>query len=467
MAKSATRKQKAFSFKSLHLVLGPLFAVVIYGIAKTYAMPEQAAWMLATVVLVGWWWISEALPIAVTSLLPFVLVPLGGIGDYQVASRALGDHIILLFMGAFMLAKAVEASGVHRRMALNLVGLIGAAHGKRMIFAFMIASAALSMWISNTAAVLALLPVALALAEASGDRKFQKALLLGLAYSASIGGVGTLVGSPPNLIFASVFESHTGEAFGFTRWMSVGLPLLVISLPIVGWWLTRGITLETPLKLPKQDKMSLQESRVLIIFAAVVLLWVLRTEPLGGWTGWFGLTGVGDSTIALAGVVLMFIVTNGKGERLLTWEQAVNIPWGILLLFAGGICMAGGVMDSGLSEIIGAALASFTNLPIWMLVFLLALSVSFLTEVTSNTATATLLMPILAATGTAANLPIEILMIPAVLACSFAFCLPVATPPNSIVFSSNKITIKDMVKEGLVLNVILAVLSTLVVLVLL
>lgn len=466
VARGKGKPNSGISLKSVHLIIGPLSAIIAYGIAKTLGMPEAAAWMLGTVIWVGWWWITEALPLAVTSLLPFVLTPLGGILDYRDASLALGDHIIILFMGAFMLAKAVEASGVHRRLALNLVGIIGESNGKLMVFAFMLSSAFLSMWISNTAAVLALLPVALALAEASEERSFQRALLLGLAYSASLGGIATLIGSPPNLIFASVFERYSGESFGFTRWMSIGLPFVVVSLPLVGWWLTRNVRLSSPLKLPSQDQMNVHEGRVLAVFGTVVLLWVLRTEPFGGWTAWFGVQGVGDATIALAGVVAMFVISNGKGGRLLTWEQAVNIPWGILLLFAGGICMAAGVMASGLSEIIGDALASFTELPLWLLVFLIGLSVSFLTEVTSNTATATLLMPILAATGSTAGLPIEVLMIPAVIACSCAFCLPVATPPNSIVFSSNKITIQEMVREGVVLNVLLAGVASLVVLIL-
>lgn len=451
--------------KSLHLILGPLLAVSVYLLSVSLGMPEPAAWTLSTVVWVGWWWISEALPLPVTSLLPFVLLPLGGILDAREASRSLGDHVIVLFMGAFMLAKAVEASGVHRRLALNLVSLIGASRAKLMIVAFMVASAFMSMWISNTAAVLALLPVALALAEASSQHKFQRALLLGLAYSASLGGVATLIGSPPNLIFASVYETYSGTNFGFARWMTIGLPMVVIGLPVIAWWLTRGVQLDKPLTLPTQERMSVHEKRVLMVFGAVVLLWILRTEPFGGWTGWLGVHGVGDSTIALAGVLAMFIVSNGRGGYLLTWEQAINIPWGILLLFAGGICLAAGVMASGLSDIIGGALSTFTVLPLWLLVFGIAVSVSFLTEVTSNTATATLLMPVLAATAGAANIPIEILMIPAVIACSCAFCLPVATPPNSIVFSSNKVTIKEMAREGFVLNILMAVVTTFVVLI--
>jgi len=366
-------------------------------------------------------------------------------------------------MGAFMLAKAVEASGVHKRMALHLVSVIGASEGRRVIFAFMLASAFMSMWISNTAAVLALLPVALALAEATQEKRFQRALLLGLAYSASLGGVATLIGTPPNLIFASIYETYSGEAFGFARWMTIGIPLVVLGLPVIALWLTRGIKLDVPLNLPEPGAVRPAEKRVLWVFGTVVLLWVTRTEPFGGWTGLTGMPEIGDSTIALAGVIAMFVVPDGSGGRLLDWDKAVSIPWGILLLFAGGICLATGVMQSGLSGIIGAALGNVSGVPIWLLIFLLTLSVSFLTEVTSNTATATLLMPVLAATAGAMNLPIEILMIPAVIACSCAFCMPVATPPNSIVFASEKVTIKEMAREGVVLNILLAAITTLVV----
>lgn len=447
------------------IILGPLIAAIVLAAVTLSGMPAPAAWTFAVVVWVAWWWITEALPLPVTSLLPFVLLPLGGILSFQESSRALGDPVIILFMGAFMLAKAVEASGVHRRMALNLVAFVGASDGRRLVLSFMLASAVLSMWISNTAAVLALLPVALALAEASDDHRFQRALLLGLAYSASLGGVATLIGTPPNLIFASIYEQISGESFGFARWMGIGIPMVLLGLPVIGLWLTRGLKLNVPLELPKLGSISAYEKRVLMVFGAVIFLWVFRTEPFGGWTGLTGTPLVGDSTIALAGVVAMFMVSNGREGRLLTWEQAVDIPWGILLLFAGGICLAAGIMQSGLGDIIGGALSNFGGMPLWLFVFILTVSVSFLTEVTSNTATATLLMPILAATAMATGLPIEVLMIPAAIACSCAFCLPVATPPNSIVFASQKVTIKEMSREGFVLNIFLAVITTFVVMV--
>lgn len=448
-----------------HLFLAPIIAVLALISSIFLGLPTDPAIALATVIWVAWWWITECIPIPATSLLPFVLLPLADILSPSEAAKALGDSIILLFMGAFMLAKAVEASGVHRRVALGLVARIGTDNGRKIILAFMTATAFLSMWISNTASVLALLPVALALIDATDDNAFQRALLLGLAYAGSIGGIATLVGTPPNLIFASMYQNISGEEFGFTRWLGIGLPLVLLALPITGWWLTRHVKLGRPLQLPENTPMTHYEKRVLMVFGAVVLLWVTRTSPWGGWTGLLGLNSLNDATIALAGVIAMFVIPSGRGERskLLDWNLAKDIPWGILLLFAGGICLANGVMQSGLGDIIGNSLIALEGLPVWLLVFIIAITVSFVTEFTSNTATATLLMPILAATASAINLPIELLMIPAVIACSCAFCLPVATPPNSIVFASNRITVKEMAREGLVLNLLLAIITTIVV----
>ena len=449
-----------------HLALGPLTALIVLLATQLANMPLPAALTLSTVVWVAWWWVTECIPLPVTSLLPFVLLPVFGVIDTSTAAGALGDNIILLFMGAFMLAKAVEASGVHKRMALTLIARIGADNGRKVVISFMAATAFLSMWISNTAGVLALLPVALALADASEDESFQRALLLGLAYAGSLGGIATLVGTPPNLIFASIYQNITGTEFSFTRWLGIGLPMVLLGLPVIALWLTRHVKLTKPLELPTTSKMTTYEKRVLIVFGAVVFLWITRTAPFGGWTGFLGLGSLNDATVALAGVVAMFVIPSGKvkHEKLLNWPLAKDIPWGILLLFAGGICLARGVMESGLGNIIGQSLTALGALPLWLLIFVLTLTVSFVTEVTSNTATATLLMPILAATATALQLPIELLMIPAVIACSCAFCMPVATPPNSIVFASKRITIKAMAREGVVLNVLLAVITTIAVL---
>ena len=443
------------------LIAAPLAAISVYVLSQwLFGFAHPAAWTLAATVWIAWWWISEALPLPVTSLLPFLLLPLGGITPLNEVSAALGNPIIWLFMAAFMLAKAVELSGVHRRLALGLVHTIGNGHGKRMLFAFMLATALLSMWISNTAAVLALLPVALALADACDDASFQRALLLGLAYSASVGGIATLVGTPPNLIFASVYETSTGQAFSFTDWMAIGVPFVIVAIPLMAWWLGRHVNDHIELHIEAPGAMRSAEKRVLIVFGLVVLLWVTRTTPFGGWTALTGLNYVGDATVAIAGVLAMFIWRDREGEPLLTWNVAVSIPWGILLLFAGGIALAQGFISSGLSLRIGDALTGLGVLPIWLLVFCLTLSVSFLTEVTSNTATATLLMPIMAAAAVALELPPALLMIPATIACSTAFCMPVATPPNSIVFSSERLTVREMAREGVVLNVLLAVVTT-------
>ncbi|RWU11530.1 SLC13/DASS family transporter [Pseudidiomarina gelatinasegens] len=447
-----------------HRIAGPAAAVFVYFLTHSiFAMPAAAAWTLATTVWVAWWWISETIALPATSLLPFVLLPLGGISSVNEVSGALGNPIILLFMAAFMLAKAVEMSGVHKRIALGLVRKLGNSSARRMVFAFMIATAFLSMWISNTAAVLALLPVALALADASSDQKFQRALLLGLAYSASVGGIATLIGTPPNLIFASVYESYTGVSFGFTRWMQVGLPLVVVGIPLMAWWLTRGLKTQGMLEIAESGPIRSAEKRVLMVFGTVIVLWMTRTAPFGGWSGGLGLGDMGDATVAFMGVLALFVWHDREGTPLLEWRDAVNIPWGILLLFAGGIALAQGFVSSGLSNIIGDALVGLGGLPTWLLVFCLAISVSLLTEVTSNTATATLLMPVLAAAAGALELPPEMLMIPAAIACSCAFCLPVATPPNSIVFAAERITIKTMVREGMMLNLLMAVVTTVIV----
>lgn len=311
-----------------------------------------------------------------------------------------------------------------------------------------------------------LIPVALALADACDNAPFQRALLLGLAYSASVGGIATLVGTPPNLIFASVYETTTGQAFSFTDWMLIGVPFVAVSLPLMAWWLARNLDDDIQLNIASPGPMRSAERRVLLVFAIVVVLWVTRTTPFDGWTGLTGLNYVGDATVAIAGVLTMFILRDREGEPLLTWNAAVSIPWGILLLFAGGIALAQGFISSGLSERIGDALTGLGVLPVALLVFCLTLSVSFLTEVTSNTATATLLMPIMAAAAVALDLPPALLMIPATIACSTAFCMPVATPPNSIVFSSERITVREMAREGVALNVILAVVTTAIVMLL-
>jgi sodium-dependent dicarboxylate transporter 2/3/5 len=439
---------------NLHFWLAPISAIVAYFIAVGFGQTPQIAITLAITIWVGYWWITEAAPIPFTSLLPFVLLPAFGVIDHKEASSSLGDHVIVLLMGAFLMAKALETSGVHKRIAFNIIKFIGGTSAFRIVLSFMVASAFLSMWISNTATVLALLPVATAIGLSSNDKQFTIALLLGLAYSASIGGVGTLIGTPPNVIFASVYDNFSGHEFGFVEWMKIGIPIVIITIPIVAYWLTRGTKLTSKIILPQMFKWSVSEKRVLTIFGLVAFLWITRSNPFGGWSELIGINSIGDSTIALLGVVLMATVKGEGKVPLLTWDKAKTIPWDMLLLFSGGICLAKGFSASGLSELIGQLMSTALDLPIFLVLLILTLSLSFLTEVTSNTATATLFMPILASVALTKGLPLELIMIPAVISCSFAFCLPVATAPNSVVFASGQITIKDMARNGIMLNLI-------------
>lgn len=440
-----------------HILIGVVLCLIAYLASRyLWLQPDTTSFTLAITVITAYFWVTEALPIPLTSVIPIGLFPFVGVLTHQQAASSLGSHVIVLLMGAFMLAVGIEKSGVHRRIAFAILKVIGGDSALRIIFAIMATSSILSMWISNTATVVALLPVVLAICASTDDNRFKIALLLGLAYSASLGGVGTLIGTPPNVIFASVYEEFAGEEYGFIRWMKVTVPIIVISIPLMALWLARGIRLSSAIHLPKCDGWSIAEKRVLVIFAMVALLWVFRKEPLGGWSQMLDINTVGDSSVALLGVLAMAITSNGKGGRILEWQDAKEIPWGMLLLFAGGICIAKAFVSSGLSELLGQFFVALGTLPVLLSLFALAIGVSFLTEITSNTATATLMMPIIASAAIALNLPIELLMIPVVISCSCAFCLPVATAPNSIVFASGEVSIKDMAKQGVALNILVA-----------
>lgn len=419
-----------------------------------YQQPSELAWTVAITLLTIILWVTEAIPIPVASLIPFALFPFAGVLTHKQVSAALGSHVILLLMGGFMLSKSLEKSGIHRRLAIYMVKLIGVDSGKRVVIGFMVAAALLSMWISNTATTLILLPIALAALQGIEDKATITALMLGIAYAASLGGVGTPIGSPPNIIFMSIYQETTGLELDFLAWMKVGVPIVVIGVPLIALWLTRNISTKLVFSLPEQEPWRIAEKRVLLVFSLVALAWMTRQL----WSDYLGFNEVGDSTIALLGVILMFITPNGEQKStLLDWKTASNIPWGMLLLFAGGIAIAKAFMASGLSLMMGEMLAGLANLPIYVLILVLCLCVTFLTEITSNTATATLLMPILATAGMAAGIDPQVLMMPAAISASCAFMMPVATAPNAIVYGTNKFHIKDMAQEGLALNLILAV----------
>jgi sodium-dependent dicarboxylate transporter 2/3/5 len=448
--------------KQSFIVLAPLLAFAFYFLLLWLGLAEKPATAAAITLLTVIWWVSEAIPIPATSLVPFALLPMFGVIDHRTVASSLGSHVILLLMGAFMLSKAIEKSGAHQRLAVYMVRLVGVSSGKRLVFGFMLASGLLSMWISNTATTLIMLPIALAILAHVDNKELKVALILGIAYAASVGGIGTPIGTPPNVIFMGIYEEHTGREFGFLSWMKIGVPIVLIALPIMAWWLTRNIKLNHEIKLPTLGAWRSEETRTLWVFGLTALAWITRKEPFGGWSEYFDIPIAGDSTVALFAVVLMFLIPNGKGSRLLDWDTAKTIPWGMLLLFAGGIAIAKGFVASGLSQILGGWLSSLANLPVIVMLLTICLVVTYLTEITSNTATATLLMPILAVAAVSAGYDPMVLMIPAAMCASCAFMLPVATAPNAIAYGTGELEIKDMVKEGAILSFILSCLIAIV-----
>ena len=296
--------------------------------------------------------------------------------------------------------------------------------------------------------------------ENTKDERLKIALLLGVAFACNVGGIGTPVGTPPNLIFMQVYEEATGTQLGFIDWMRWGIPVVILFVPLIGIWLTRHLQAGETLKLPAVGAWRTEERRTLIVFGLTAAAWITRNDPFGGWSGWLNLPQANDASVALLAVVVMFLVPNGKGERLLDWESAVRIPWGILILFGGGICIASAFVSSGISQIIGESLAALSGVHILILLGVICLSVTFLTEITSNTATTALLMPVLAAAGVGASIDPRLLMVPAAMSASCAFMLPVATGPNAVIFSSGLVPIKAMVREGFGLNLMGAVVIT-------
>ena len=447
--------------------------------------PPEICWTAGVTLLCAAWWISEALPIPVTALVPFAVFPLVGVLTPAQVGQAYGSPLILLYLGGFMLSTAMEKSGAHRRLALGMVNTFGGAGDRGVVFGFMAAAAFLSMWISNTATSLMLLPIALATLENVHSRRLKIGLLLGIAYACNVGGIGTPIGTPPNLIFMQVYTDTTGIQLGFVDWMTWGLPVVVIFVPLIALWVTRGVSRSRSIAVPDVGAWRTEEKRTLTVFALTALAWMTRTDPFGGWSTWLNLPQANDASVALLAVLVMFLVPNGKagggksggaggeagggkgggaggkGGRLLDWETAIKIPWGILILFAGGICIANAFVSSGISQIVGEALGALSTLHPLIVLAVICLSVTFLTEITSNTATTALLMPILAAAAIGSGVDPRLLMVPAAMSASCAFMLPVATGPNAVIFASGHVPIRAMAREGLLLNLMgAAVLST-------
>lgn len=440
---------------STSIIPGLVAAVTVGLLSHLFDQSHAASITSAVAILCVFWWIFEPIPIPVTSLVPMALLPLLGVISPADVGAAYGSPLILLLMGGFLLSKGMESTGAHTRIALTVVRLVGANEPRRLILGFMLAAALLSMWISNTATVLMLLPVALAvIASSSAPKALAPPLLLGLAWACSIGGLGTPIGTPPTLIFMQVYEETTGTAVSFSEWMTWGIPVVALMVPTIALFLARQVPNDLTVALPDIGEWRSAEKRVLVIFAVTALAWMTRTEPFGGWREWLDMPMANDAAVAFCAVIAMFVSRDKTGEPLISWEQASAIPWGVLLLFAGGITLAKGFVASGLSTQVGELLANLALVPTLFAIVMVAILVTALTEATSNTATTALLMPILAAASMAAQIDPLILMVPAAMSASCAFMLPVATAPNAVVFGTGQIGIQTMVRWGIWVNVL-------------
>lgn len=422
--------------------------------------------MAAVAVLMAIWWLTEALPLAATALLPIVLFPLLGVSPIANVTAAYGHHLVFLFLGGFMIAVTLERWQLHRRLALQTIHWVGYSP-PRILFGFMAATAMLSMWISNTAAVMMMVPIAAAVVgqfipdkNNTGTLGFGSVLMLGVAYSASIGGIATLIGTPPNAILAGMIEELYDTRISFADWLVFGLPFALVFLGLTWLYLwyfflpaetqsTQNGDVVIHDELGKLGPMNTAEKRVLSVFVIVALAWMLRglisidiTERIE------------DSSIAVAGALALFLLPAGNGQRLLDWDNAKKIPWGVLLLFGGGFALARGFEQTGLSVWLGQQLLVFDNAGPVLIVALVSALVKFLTEMTSNTATATLLIPIMAAFAEATGMHPYMLMTTTAISASLAFMLPVATPPNAIIFGTPYISAPQMARAGLWLNLI-------------
>lgn len=452
--------------KVLLVFAGPVFSAIVALLLWLNGWDSHACWTGAIAALTAFWWITEAIPIPVTSLIPLASLPAVGVLTAGQIGESYGHWLILLLLGGFILSTAMAASGAHRRVALGMVSLVGGHSSRRLVLGFMAASAVLSMWISNTATTLMLLPVALAILERSPDKALATPLLLGIAYAASVGGIGTPIGTPPNVVFRDAYQTATGTDVAFLTWMSWGVPVVILLVPLIALWLTRKLSYQGAVEVPSVGRWQPYETRVFIVFACTALAWITRKEPFGGWSSWMNLPSANDASVALLAVVAMFLIPNGKGGRLLDWETANKIPWGMLILFGAGISLAKAFTASGLSAALGAALAGIADWPLLLMIAVICLTITFLTEITSNTATTALMMPILAAAALAADVEPALMMVPAAMSASCAFMLPVATAPNTAVFSTGRFTTGIMAREGAALNLIGAIAISLVCLVL-
>lgn len=457
--------------KKIGLLLGPALFILTRYALHLDGLSNQGNAVLACTLWVATWWITEAMPIAATSLLPIILFPLSGALPLDDTTSSFGHRYIFLYLGGFILALSIEKWNLHKRIALNIINLIGA-DVRKIILGFMIATAFLSMWISNTATAVMMLPIGIAIVKQMKDLKstpedenliFGKALMLSIAFSASIGGMATLIGSPPNLVFAGIVQKLYGTEISFLDWFIVGLPISVFLLAISWVYLTRVAfkfqqvefeegQIEIKRQLSGLGKMSYEEKIVLSVFILTGFAWISRSFFLN-----IFIPNLDDSIIALIAGVCLFLFNSSSPddtEKIMHWEDAVKLPWGILLLFGSGLAIAAGFQASGLATFIAEKMVHLNGYSIFIILLVVITAVNFLTEITSNLATIAMLLPILAPTAVVLDIHPFLLMAGATFAASCAFMMPVATPPNAVVFGSNYLKISDMVRVGIVMNVI-------------
>lgn len=454
------------------LFLGPALLAIMLLSGAPDGLPEKA-WMTASIgILMAVWWATEAVPIAVTALLPVVFFPMFGVSSIQDTTAPYANKVIFLFLGGFIVAFAMQRWNLHRRIALTVLQHTGG-NGRSLVGGFMLASAVISMWVMNTSTTMMLLPIAVSIITVihktvgSLDEKakedFQFSLLLGVAYGATIGGIATLVGTAPNAMFAAFMLENYGTSIDFSSWMLVGLPMSAMMLPLAWVALTRWVFKvdfitsgegRAALKKMKDDmgSITVPEKRVAMVFLVMALTWIFRPLLIKV----PGLAALDDSLVAIAGAILLFLVPSGRKEDplLLRWKYAEQLPWGVLLLFGGGLTLAGAVSRTGLAEWLGSSLHAVGTLPLIVIVIMAATLIIFLTELTSNIATTATFLPVVGAIAIEAGYDPIVLAVPVTLAASCAFMLPVATPPNAIVFGSGMLTIPRMARAGLALNLI-------------
>jgi sodium-dependent dicarboxylate transporter 2/3/5 len=486
--------------------LGVVLALAVYlFLPDDAALSETARATAAIVALMAVWWMSEALPLAATSLIPIVALPLFGVLPIADATAPYASPTVFLFMGGFMIALAMQKWNLHKRIALLVMRVIGT-QPRQLILGVMVATAFLSMWVSNTATTLMMLPIGISVlalvarpsagsAEADGGpdsgpvsdmfedkdtKNFATSLMLSIAFAATIGGLSTLIGSPPNLILAGFAEESLGVTIGFADWMKIGVPLSAVFL-VIAWFLLTRVIYPTRLstvvggknvlhaELEKLGPMSRGEWVVLGVFVSAAVLWVSRESLSGSETVTSILpfmANLDDSTIAIGAALALFLIpasrSNGTTSMTLDWRTAqAGIPWGVLLLFGGGLSLAKAVQESGLSEYIGTQVGGFSVLPVVLMIAAVSVVILMLTELTSNTATAATFLPVLGGVALGLGIDPMLLLVPAAFAATCSFMLPVGTPPNAIVFGSGYVTMGQMVRAGLWLNAIGVVLITL------